>query len=161
MVAPRAFEVRGLREFRRELRAIDPKFPKELRLAHKAIADDVATKARSIASGSGGVQAKAAGAIKGYATQSNARVGIATGKSFPMANVAFWGAKKRTGWYGASKYAGSGGRQHPEWVGNTWDVGVAGQGPYAINDAIASMNSQILDEYADAIGRLMAKAFPD
>lgn len=156
----RAVEVKGLKDFRRELRRVDAGFPKELRRVQKTIADDVADRARSIASGMGGVQAKAAGAIKGYATATQASVGIAGGKSAPYASVAFWGALKRTGWYGHIHSPG-GRRQHPVWVGNSWEPGVSGQGPYAINDAVADKLTDIDDSYLDMIEQLAASAFPD
>jgi len=48
--------VRGLREFRSGLKAAGAEYPKELRRAHKEIADLVAARARGIAEGLGGIQ---------------------------------------------------------------------------------------------------------
>lgn len=155
-----AVEVKGLTEFRRELRRMSAEFPQAMRLAQKEVADDVAARAQSIASGMGGVQARAAGAIRAYATQAQASVGFPTGGRFPMASVAFWGALRHTGWYAQHRYAGSR-RQHPPWVGNSWDVGVAGQGPRAINPAIAQMLPQIDEHYLQMIDELAKRAFPD
>ncbi len=150
----------GLDEFRRELRGLGPEWPKALRAAHKEIADRGAGYSRGVATSMGGVQARAAGAIKGYATDKAAKIGIRAGARTKMAFVAFWGADQHTGWYANRRYAGSA-RQHPAWVGNSWDAAVAGQGPYAINEALARHLSSLLDEYFEAITKLARQAFPD
>lgn len=148
-------EVVGLKEFRGDLKAMDSQWPKELRKVHKQIADKATRYARANASGNGGVQAKAAGGIKGRATQSQASVSTGGG----IGNVAFWGAKKHTGWYAAPQYA-EGPAQHPKWIGNTWDVAEFGQGPYAINPALAVHLPELLDDYLDMIDELSHRAFP-
>ena len=112
----------------------------------------------------GGVQAKAAGAIRGSGNARNAKVGVKPSKSArsgtAMANVAFWGAQKRTGWY-AKKNSPQGKQQHPDWVDSNWDPAVAGQGPYAINTALARHMDDIQDAYMAALDRLASAAFPD
>lgn len=156
-----AIDAIGLKEFRRQLREIDRELTKELRVINKKVADEAAAKAKDIASGMGGVQARAASAIRGKANQRDARIGVlATGRN-AMANVAFWGAKRRTGWYSAGRYASSSTPQHPEWVGNSWDVGAAGQGPYAINEAINRNLDALLDIFRDGIEDLARRAFND
>lgn len=147
----------GLKDFRADLKAMDPEWPKELRKVHKKIADTGARYARAVAAGMGGVQAKAAGRISGRATQSQARVSTGGG----IGNVAFWGAKKHTGWFAQSQYAESKAQQHPEWIGNTWDVAEFGQGPYAINPALAAHLPELLDDYLKMIDDLSRRAFPD
>lgn len=149
-------EVKGLKEFRRALKQISDDLPKEMRKLQKQIADDVAGKAQGYAAGMGGVQAKAAGAIKSYATQTQASVGVTS----PIADVAFWGAKRHTGWY-AHIHSPGGRPQHPVWVGTSWEAGVHGQGPYAINDALADEADTIEDRYMRMIEDLASKAFPD
>lgn len=149
-------EVKGLKEFRAALKRVSADLPKEMRRLQKDIADEVAAKAQGIASGMGGVQAKAAGTIRAYATQVQASVGTTS----PIGNVAFWGALKRTGWY-AHIHSPGGARQHPVWVGASWEAGVHGQGPYAINDALADAADGIEARYAQMITELAAKAFPD
>lgn len=156
-----AIRVRGLRELGSELRSADKAWPKELRAAHKRIADRAAQWAQAKAQALGGIHAKAAGAIKGYATQANARVGVNAGRSYPFANAAFWGMKAPSGWYAKPQYWGSGTPQHPPWVGNTWDVAVHGQGPYAINAALADHLDDIEDAYLDAVDAVTRRAFPD
>jgi hypothetical protein len=153
-----ALEIEGLKEFRKELKAVDAAWPKAMQQAHKAISQEVAEAARGRASGMGGVQAKAAGAIKGYATAVQASAGFPSGG---VAGAAFWGTLRHTGWYAARRYSASSRRQHPIWVGNSWEPGVAGQGPYAINDAIASDIDGIVDKFDAAIDDLVARAFPD
>lgn len=156
-MAEKVVEVKGLKDFRRELKVVSSDLPKELRKAQKGIADDVASRAQGRASGLGGEAAKGASLIRGYATQTQASVGFPAGT---VAGAAFWGTLRRTGWYAAARYAGST-RQHPKWVGNSWEPGVAGQGPYAINDALADFLPELDDRYLDMIEHLAAKAFPD
>jgi hypothetical protein len=156
-MAEKVIEVKGLKDFRRELKGVSSDLPKALRKAQKEIADDVADRARGVASGMGGVQAKAAGSIKGYATQTQASVGFPSGG---IAGAAFWGTLRHTGWYAAARYVASS-PQHPKWVGDNWEPGVAGQGPYAINDALADFLPELDDRYLDMIEDLTSKAFPD
>lgn len=153
-------EIVGLKEFRQALRSLGPEWPKALRAANKRIADRGALLARGYAAGMGGVQAKAAGAIKGYANQREIRIGIGSGKALPMAAVAFWGAKRHTGWYARARYHDST-PQHPEWVGNSWDVAAFGQGPYAINQSLAMNINTLLEEYFTEIEVLAHDAFPE
>jgi hypothetical protein len=150
----------GLAEFRRELRKIDSAYSTELRGVHREIAKRAQRAARAEARRMGGVQAKAANAIAASATEREARIQIRPSSRTRMANVAFWGAKGRTGWAARERYARSR-RQHPPWVGNTWDVAKRGEGPYAINDALAAELPNLLEDYALMIGRLMRRAFPD
>lgn len=140
-----------LARFRADLRALGPQWPKELRSAHKDIADDVASSARGRATSLGGVHAKAASLIKGKGDQRSARVGPVGGKG--IGNVAFWGAKRSTGWNAGNQ----GAPQHPEWVGNSWDVGGPG-GPYAINETIRTEQAQIIGRYDDLIDTLARRA---
>lgn len=152
-----AVTVRGIKEFRRELRRLHGEWPRALRDVHKEIADHGAKLAQGYARGMGGVQAKAAAAIKGYANQREARIGVSAGKTYPMANVAFWGAKRHTGWYAGI----AGPAQHPPWVGNSWDVAVVGEGPYAINPALAAYLPELMEMVGDRLEQLARAAFPD
>lgn len=150
-------EVRGLAEFRADLKKLDnsSRWTKDLGKSQREIATKVAGWSRFAASGMGGPYAHFASSIVGTGGATGARVGL-RGSS---ANTTFWGAKKRTGWYAAGKYAESTGRQHPKWVGASWDVGVSGQGPYAINPTIAAKSEQILAMYGEAVDRITAEAF--
>lgn len=66
----------GLREFQRELRAVEPKLPRELRKANKAAVTPVAAEAQSRYRALGGVNAKVASSIKAVAQQRSAGIEI-------------------------------------------------------------------------------------
>ncbi len=157
-----AVEITGLREFRKALKAVGPEFPKELTRANRDVAKIAERVSQNEARSMGGIQRRAASAIKGSANARSARIQIkpSKGKRNPtaMANVAFWGAKRRTGWY-ATKLEGK--RQHPEWVGAGWKVAERNEGPYAINAALARHLNDIVAAHAAAIDRVAARAFPD
>jgi hypothetical protein len=155
-----AIQVRGLREFRDALRDTDQQWPKALRKAHKNIADMTSAWARSGAASGTKMQAAASRSIVGTATQTSASMAITAGTRTPFANIAFWGAKRHAGWYADPKYATSP-RQFAPWVGNSWDVGVIGQGPYVLNATIATHMDAIVDEFGKAIDELAHQAFPN
>ena len=148
-------EVVGLKEFRKALKAMDPQWPKALRKVHKQIADTGAGLARGVASGMGGVQAHFADALRGTATQTEARISV-NGRG--GANVAFWGAKRHTGWYARSQFHDST-PQHPPWVGSSWEVAVPGEGPYAINPALAAYRPDIWEAYFQMVLDLAHDSF--
>jgi len=153
-------QIVGLREFRRELAALDGNWMSAMSLAHQRIASRGAAYSRAAARAMGGVQAKAASAIGERHTSTSASVAVLPSSIDKMANIAFWGAKKRTGWYRNARYARST-AQHPPWVGNSWTPMVAGQGPYAINAALAAHDDELLDEYLEAIMGIARAAFPE
>lgn len=101
----------------------------------------------------GGIQARAAGAIKSRRIESGIRVGVSSTATIPEALPAFWGAKKRTGWNARNEEP-----NQPPWVTNTWDVGELGEGPYAINEAIAEKRDEVLASWADAVDDLAREA---
>lgn len=146
-MAASATSVRGLKEFRALLKQADGQWPKELAKAHREIARKVAGTAQANAQDGEPVQRKAAPAIKGSGTQSGAAIRVSGGAKYPFADGAFWGALAFP--------------QFPEWVGNTWDAGVASEGPYAINPAIASEIPDILATYDQMVADLFDRAFPD
>lgn len=150
-------EVTGLREFRAALKALHPQWPRALADVHKKIAEEGAEVSRFTAYGMGGVQRKAADGIRGVGNMRDARVGVSGG----ISNAAFWGAKRRTGWYANPRYRVSGAPNLPAWVGNSWEPAVAGQGPYAINPALAEYMPRLLDNYGDMIDALAKAAFPE
>jgi len=152
-----AVEVEGLKEFQRSLRtAADPKAVKNaFKEAQLPIAEDVAAHARGYAGRIGGGAAHFASLITGKATQKGASVGVAK-----AAFAAFWGAKKRTGWYAKVGSSQGGKPQHRPWIGQSWDIR-QGQGPYAIAAAVKSKSTEIEDRYLKAMEKVSAKAFPD
>ncbi len=145
-------EVIGLREFAAELRQLQNsrRWLQELGKSQREIATKVAGWSRFAAASMGGPQRHFASAIVGRGGVSGAKIQIADEQAF----AAFWGAKKRTGWN-----VGNDTPNLPQWVGNSWDVGVAGQGPYAINDTIAKRTDEILRMYGEAIDQITADAF--
>lgn len=153
-------QIVGLKELGSDLRELGGEWARALRSIHKVVADEGANQAQRDARGMGGVQAHYAKAIKAYASERDARVGIRTSGDNAGASVAFWGAEKRTGWYAKGRYADSPTPQHPAWVGNSWDVAVAGEGPYAINSALARYLPYLLEDYERMIDELTKKAFP-
>lgn len=154
-----------IKDFRKALRAIGPEWPKELAQAHRDIGKIGERVSQAEARRMGGVQAKAAAAIRGRGNQRDARIAIkpSTSKRNPtaMANIAFWGAKKRTGWYARPRYAQSPKPQHPPWVDQHWEVADPNGGPYAINAALHRNWDDLQAAYTAAIGRLVSRAFPD
>lgn len=151
----------GLPEFLRALRSMDGNWDAALSLAHQKIASKGAAYARAQARGMGGVQAKSASAIGERHDARRATVAVLPSRYLDaMANVAFWGAKRHTGWYSRRRYSDST-PQHPKWIGNSWEVAVRGQGPYAINDALATHRERLLDEYLVELDRISKEAFPE
>lgn len=147
----------GLKELRKELKALGPQWPKELSKVHRAIAKDVQGRAKSNAPGVGRQQARMAGAIKASGTATGAALTVTQSGRYPYANVAFWGKIKRTGWYAG----GHGAAQSLPWVGANWDVGVNGQGPYALNDAVADELPKTMVAYDRMLTDLLHRAFPE
>lgn len=137
----------GLDQFRRELRALGREWPRELRKAHREVGNIATRSARIRAQRMGGVQAKAASAIQTGATDREATVRVAVSTRHPYAQGAFWGSKQYP--------------QFKSWVGNSWDVGVAGEGPYAINPAIAAESGAIVARFDELIDDITRRAFPD
>lgn len=160
--ASSAVQVEGLAELRKALRVMGPEWGRMLSKTHREIAKRTAALARSKAGGVGRPQARMSGAIKGSGTQTAASITVSQSGRHPFANPAFWGQTKRTGWYASIWAAGhhDGRAQALPWVGSDWDVGVAGQGPYAINDAIADELPKILDTYGEELDALFRAAFP-
>lgn len=138
------------------MKRIGPEWPKALRKVHKEVADEAANQARREARGMGGVQRKEASAISGSGRETGAYIRVSGDRA---SNVAFWGAKRRSGWYAKRQYAG-GPRQHPQWVGAAWDVGVASEGPYAINPALARYMPYLDAQFLEMIDELADEAFP-
>jgi len=142
-------KIEGLAGFRKELRALEGEtnWNRELTRGMRTIVRVAAGWAQDEAETMGGQQRHFAGALSGRATASQARievVGERTPAGKTRANPAFWGTKAQGNWIGAS-----------------WDVGVLGEGPYAINAAIYKHGDDILDEVRDLIDDITKQAFDD
>lgn len=149
---------RKMRAFRADLKALGPEWPKMLVKVNKSVAEIAATAARTKAAAGTPMQRRSARAIQARGTRTLASVSIKTARA-PMANVAFWGEKRRTGWY-AHLNSPDGRPQGPAWVGSSWAAGVAGEGPYAINDAVAEVVPRVVEEWGKGIDELARRAFP-
>lgn len=134
----------GLREFTRELRALDRNLPRELGRIGKKAAEVVVDEAQGNARNLGGVHRKSAPSIKASGSQRKVVI-RGGGARFPF----FWGAE-----FGAKQFA-----QFPSWRGNAWQPDRAGIG-YMIHPAIRSTRGKFMDAYGDGIERLSRRAFP-
>ena len=143
-------EFRGMRDFRRELRQVEAKLPREVgRALRSAVREIVLPEAQAKARAMGGVQAHAAGGIQAFGTQTKAGLRFSNSKKYAMSAGAFFGSKRF--------------RQFPAWVGNdfSWDGGEGpGRGPYAINPALAAKADEFHERIGDALEDLAARAFP-
>jgi len=139
-MAVEKIRVDGLKDLRRELRAVDVAFPKELRLRTKKIADGVAAGTAASFASRGGVAPKVAASVKALAQQTGAQIKIG-GPRFPYA----LGAE-----FGSVQY-----KQFPPWKGSGPGAG------YSLYETIRDRRQQIIDEYADMLTDLTAKAFPN
>lgn len=157
-----------IEEFIKQLRRVEMDLDPALEKVHEEIAQLAEDWARwEAASGGRGSKTRqrqlAMGAIKGKGSAKDVRVAVVKSAGAPWALAAFWGAKRRTGWYADPlKYRTSPRRQFDSWVGNSWETAVAGTGPYAINDALAHHLPEILEKYRDRLfDDVMKQAFPD
>ena len=132
-------EVRGLKELRRELKAVDAQWPKELRKINLAIAEDVAEGTRSVFSSMGGSAPKVASTVKALAQQARAQVKVGGGNSIggqvAMGNL--WGSRRY--------------KQFPP----------PASAGYALYPTLASLRPDIEDRYLSMLEDLLARAFPD
>lgn len=145
--------VKGLDDFRRDLRRVDKNLPKALQKAHKKVAEQVAEKAKPAVKGlpspGGG---RAVSGIRGNATQKAARITLLGSNPTIRANV--FGTLSHKVW--GRNVTGSGPWQ--PWLGNTWQPeDLYGIGPVIKDTA----DNFALDEYADAIMEAFKVAFPD
>lgn len=165
------FEVEGLAELSDGLGDAKRSLARAQRASNKTVAVAAQGWARAAAASSGNRrQAAMAGAIQARSTDLVARLAISRAKKWGAAGPAFWGQKRRFGWYGGwykkqldpQRAAGfAGGRpQGPAWVGASWQPGVAGEGPYAINDALAAHVEEIGVLYSVGYEAALRAAFP-
>jgi septal ring factor EnvC (AmiA/AmiB activator) len=134
-------EVRGLDQFRKELRQLDPALGRELGKANKRAAEVVASAARAKAMATGGVARKAAPDIKTAAAQRAAKLVLDASRN-GYAIGAFTGAKR---W-----------PQFKPWQGPEIEEGKG----IAVGPAIVETEDEFLNAYGDALEQLAARAFP-
>lgn len=131
-------EVRGLTEFRRELKALDGQWEKHLQKANKAIAEMVAEGTREDFQRVGGSGPKAATTVKALAQQTRAQVRFG-GKGDSVAERVAGGNA-----FGSSRFA-----QFPM------------PGVYALYPTLERKSDDIRDRYAELVDDLLKRAFPD
>ena len=145
--------VKGLDDFRRDLRKVDSRLPKALQKAHKKVATRTAEKGRPAVQGlssPGGTIATRG--IRGNASQKAARITLLGSNPTVRANV--FGARSHTVF--GRRVPGSG--PWKPWIGNKWEPEqLYGLGPVIQDTA----DNFALDEYGDAIMDALKVAFPD
>lgn len=100
------------------------------------------------------LERKMRGAIKGTGTASRgARLRITKTKKLEAAWVAFWGTDRRLGWFAHPRYRAYTARDQglPPWVGAKWRAARRGEGPHAINEALADAEDEILAKVEQAL----------
>lgn len=156
---PAAIDVRGLKDFQRDLRGVDPRLAKQLTAAHKTVSSKVTDKVKPAvtrlpAPGSHRV----AGGIRPRATQTRAKIAFSgAARSKPLFSHILgaewhpiWGR-----WIPADRMRSRVWQPH---LGARWHWGQL----YGAGDAIRrSADSFVLDEYADAVMDSLAGAFPE
>jgi hypothetical protein len=152
MAQPKAIEIEGLEEFRKELREIDPDLPKARTKAGKTAARLVSDDARSRAGQLGGVHNFVKSTIRPFSTSKAAGVRLG-GKGGTTKrgrkNAASFGAE-----FGSKQY-----KQFPAWRGNQWeDTGNVG---YMVHPAIREKLDEVMTIYANEVTRIMRDAYPD
>jgi hypothetical protein len=150
-------DAKELQAFRKALkdRSDAKAWQRSLASANRRAGEIIAADARRRAVALGPRGAKAAAGIQASSNQIGIRIRVANTSRSPATLATIWGAKKRTGWYSRGRYRDSDGEQHPEWVGSDWEVGEPGQGPYAVNPAIAAKRDEAIEMWAESIDRLM------
>lgn len=140
--------VEGLRDLQRALRAVDAALPKELRQANKEAAEVVAGAARANFAAGTGVAPKVVPSVKALAQQRSASVKIG-GARYPYALGSEFGGGK----YGPGNPTPRG--------GHTTQFPPFKKSGYALYPAIAEKRDEVVEAYAEALGRVAKRAFPD
>lgn len=144
----------GLKEFRKELKAVERSWGKELRQAFLRVSKYLIPKVQAAA------PPRAKDAVKAKATQAAAFINTTPGRRGDGLGV-FWGMRRRSGWYAAARYRESTARQFEPWVGNQWDPGETGGVPYFIGPVINAEVDNVVDLLGDEVIKLAERAFPE
>jgi hypothetical protein len=156
--------VRGLDEFRKELRRIEkeggPDGRDLLKAANNKVATHVIVRARQRASIVGPMQARAASTLK--AGQSQSRATITGGTSVPFFFGAEFGAKRGilrrerqpAGWAGGGRWRGYN-QFRP------WNAPGSGRTGYFLFPTMRAESAAIVEMYADELDTIMRDVFPD
>lgn len=142
-----SIKIEGLKDFQRDLRAIDKDLPKELRKANLQAAEVIAEGAKASFASRGGVAPKVAPSVKALAQQRNASVKIG-GKAYPFAGGAEFGGGK----YGKGNPTARG--------GHTTQFEAFRQSGYSLWPTLKDKSDEVVEAYGKALDRLTKKAFP-
>lgn len=159
-------EAKGLRDFQRELRAIDSsRFGDQLRAVFADVTDLMVVRTQAAAG------ARLRKAITPAETARAARIRLR--RNPPDALARFFGAKRRTGWFllmysqvatyisVAEADARFPKRQFADWVGNQWEPGATNGVPYFVGPAVNETVPDAIDLLNDGLGKIFDRAFPD
>lgn len=145
--------IKGLDEFRRELRRVDPRLGKAFQKANKQVSERVADRGRPAVQAlpsPGGTVAQSG--IRPRAGQRKATIAFLGSNRTIRANIL--GAKSHWAW--GHRIEGSGPWQ--SWLGREWTP----EDLYGIGPTIRTeLDGFGLDEYMDAILNALHPAFPD
>lgn len=130
---------------------------RELRASNTRTAKEAQRWARAAEMAGTPAQRHMATAIRGVGTSNAAILRIVPRGRTAGANPVYWGSSKRTGWNARHTDSRP---QHPAPIGFAWKPATFGQGPYAINDALARHLSDMTDIYLAGQVQALARAFP-
>lgn len=150
--------VEGAAALSRALRQFPAASKKEIRKSNLQVSRKAREWGRAAAGRGSRLESKMAGGIGAGASSKQAYLSVRNTVRSPGATVAFWGARKRTGWYAAERYQDGGRPQHPPWVGNRWQAGARNQGPYVINEMLADRLPQLQRLYWDGQVQVIRRA---
>lgn len=128
--------VEGAEALARALRQYPAASKKEMRKSNLQVSRRGREWARSAARSGTPLQSRMAQGIGAQANSRQAFLTVRNTASAPGATVAYFGTKRRIGWYAAARYRNSP-PQFPPWVGNRWRAASRNEGPYAINAMLA------------------------
>lgn len=145
------YEIKGLADFKRELRKINDQLPKELGNVNHDVAQYVKRRAQGRASTP--LEHRAAATMTAARQQRTALIRLGGARN-PEALGAEFGAGRNIERH-TSRGSVAGWNQFRPWRGSGLDAG------YFLFPTIRDDTPQILDLYLDLIDRLAKKAFPD
>ena len=154
--------VQGFEELFAGMKKATQSLSRETRKANLVVSKQDVEWAQQKARSGSRLEQRAAVGIGPSATNATARIRMIpaqNGTDAALAAPAFWGMKKRVGWFANKKYEAYG-SQMPTWVGNGWTAGRPGQGPYVIRDVLVDRIDDIEAMYATAYEAALKGAFP-
>jgi hypothetical protein len=131
--------IEGMSSLRRELRRVSTEFPREIRTENLAVAQDVATRARSEASSLGGVHRHVQSGIKAGATMSAGRITLDGIRQPAIFGAEFGGGRRPST------------RQFPPWRGSGRNAG------YMVYPTIWDRSHDIASQYEKLIDDLLKR----